>query len=92
MSNISKRLNKVLQTLDDKDIAKEAYKKFVELTPVNKGNARRNTKLQGNEIVADYPYATRLEEGYSKQAPQGMSEPTIEYIREHIYNETGVRL
>ena len=92
MSNISKRLNKVLQTLDDKDIAKVAYKKFVELTPEANGNAKRNTKLQGNEIVADYPYATRLEKGYSKQAPQGMSEPTIEFIREYIYNETGVKV
>ena len=92
MSNINKRLNKVLATLDDRTIAKEAYKKFVEVTPVDKGNARRKTKLQGNEIVADYAYATRLEEGYSKQAPNGMSEPTIEYIREYIYNETGVRL
>jgi hypothetical protein len=92
MSKINKRLNKVLATLDDKELTKVAYKKFVEVTPVDKGNARRNTKKQGNEIVANYPYATRLEEGYSKQAPQGMSEPTIEYIQEYVFQKTGVRI
>jgi len=92
MSKINKRLNKVLATLDDKELTKVAYKKFVEVTPIDKGNARRNTKKQGNEIVANYPYATRLEEGYSKQAPQGMSEPTIEYIQEYVFQKTGVRI
>ena len=92
MSKINNRLNKVLKTLDDNELTKVAYKKFVEVTPVDKGNARRNTKKQGNEIVANYPYATRLEEGYSKQAPQGMSEPTIEYIQEYVYQKTGVKI
>lgn len=92
MSKISKKLNKVSITLDDRNIAKVAYKKFVEVTPIADGNARKNTRLQRNEIIADYAYATRLEQGYSNQAPQGMSEPTIEHIREYIYKETKVRL
>jgi hypothetical protein len=37
-------------------------------------------------------YRESIEKGYSKQAPQGMSEPTIEFIREYIYNETGVKV
>jgi len=92
MSNISKKLNKVIKTLDDDQLAKVGYKKFVSVTPIDNGNARRNTKLQGNEIVADYPYATRLEDGYSNQAPKGMSEPTIEFMREYVYKQTGVKI
>jgi len=92
MSNISKRLNKVLKTLDENNITKVAFKKFVEVTPVDKGYARQHTKKQGNEIIADYAYATRLENGYSNQAPKGMSEPTIEYIRDYIEEQTGVKI
>jgi len=76
--------------LNDNKLAKVGYAKFVSVTPTNRGNARRNTKLQGNEIVADYPYATKLEEGHSNQAPKGMSEPTIEFIRAYVYKQTGV--
>lgn len=62
-------------------IPEEAYKVFVKETPVRKGNARRNTKLRSkNSIVADYPYAKRLNEGYSKQSPEGMVTPTEEFI------------
>ena len=52
-----------------------------ENTPVQSGYARRNTKKQGNSIVSDYPYADRLNEGYSRQAPDGFTEPTIEQLR-----------
>ena len=61
-----------------------AYKEFVRVTPVRSGNARRKTKLQKDTIVADYPYAQRLDEGYSKQAPQGMTKPTEDFIRKEI--------
>lgn len=57
------------------------YKEFVKNTPVNKGNARRNTRLEKDTIVADYPYARRLDEGYSKQSPKGMTEPTEKYLQ-----------
>jgi hypothetical protein len=40
--------------------------------------------LSGNKIVADYGYAGRLDEGASRQAPEGMSDPTIEYIEQTI--------
>ena len=63
------------------NLPKLAYAEFVKNTPVNRGNARRNTRLQGKEIVAAYPYARRLDEGYSKQSPQGMSKPTEAYVK-----------
>ena len=31
-------------------------------------------------IVADYPYARKLDKGSSKQAPQGMTDPTIKEV------------
>lgn len=92
MSNITNRLNKVLETLDVDKVSNVAYKAFVKNTPIRSGNARRKTKKQGNQINADYPYAQRLEEGYSKQAPNGMTEPTLEQIRQYVYNKLGVKI
>ena len=63
----------------------EAEKEFKQLTPVRSGNARRRTKLKSNtEIVADYPYAERLDEGWSKQAPRGMTEPFLKWSQRKI--------
>lgn len=59
-----------------RELPKKTHTKFVSETPVRSGNARRRTRLQGDTIVADYPYASRLEDGWSRQAPDGMSEPT----------------
>lgn len=71
-----------------KDIQKEikrfpklAYDFFVSVTPRQTGNARNQTKLQGSKIKAAYPYARPLDRGHSKQAPRGMTEPTLEYIK-----------
>jgi hypothetical protein len=107
MSNIAKRLNKVLETLDNKNVSTVAYQAFVKNTPIGDpnrwktkskpknykpGNARRNTKLQNNNIDANYPYAKRLEEGYSSQAPNGMTEPTIEEVRDYIFRTLGIKI
>ena len=54
----------------------QALAEFKDLTPVRKGNARRKTTLQNEKIEANYPYAQRLDEGWSNQAPDGMSKPT----------------
>lgn len=92
MSNITNRLNKVLQTLNTEKVSQVAYKAFVKNTPVRSGNARRKTKKTGNTIDANYPYAQRLEEGYSKQAPNGMTEPTLEEVRTYVYNKLGIKI
>lgn len=62
------------------NIPKEAYDYFVSITPKDQGNARRSTQLKGSTIHANYPYAQRLDEGYSKQASKGMTEPTGKFI------------
>lgn len=108
MSNIKKRLDKVLNTLNDQNISQVAYKKFYDVTPINKnlkaktrGNAKRSTKLQGNTINADYNYAGVLDKGRhmtrkgargSEQAPRGMSEPTLEHVREYVKNTLGIKI
>jgi hypothetical protein len=61
-------------------IAKDAHAFFVKQTPIRSGNARKNTNLNNNKIEARYAYADRLDQGYSKQRPDGMIEPTMEHI------------
>jgi len=78
-SKIRPKLSRVERKL--RRVPSRAYNYFVKITPIDTGNARRRTTLSGNTIRADYPYATRLDNGYSKQAPRGMSQPTIEFIR-----------
>lgn len=53
----------------------KSLQEFKQLTPIKTGNARRNTTLHGSSIEGNYPYAERLENGYSKQAPKGMIKP-----------------
>ena len=65
-------------------LPKNAFVEWVKLTPIDKGNARRSTRLSQNTITAQYPYAQRLDEGYSKQAPKGMSEPVTKFINRDI--------
>lgn len=65
-------------------LPKACLDKFVSLTPVDKGNARRRTRLQGRDtILADYAYAERLDQGWSKQAPRGMTEPFEIWFRDY---------
>ena len=46
-------------------------------TPIKSGRARRNwtkeVSSQGFDVSNNVPYIGRLEEGYSKQAPKGIS-------------------
>lgn len=83
------KTNRIRPDLQKKDkrlgrIPALAHEEFVRQTPVRTGNARRRTRLQGSTIKADYPYATRLDQGWSRQARNGMSDPTIEFIQRKI--------
>lgn len=66
------------------NVPKEGLREYQNLTPIRSGNARRSTYLQGDTIRADYPYAARLDEGYSKQAPKGMTEPWSKWFENKI--------
>jgi hypothetical protein len=81
-NNIDKRVAKLEKEFGN--IAIEAHKKFVEVTPVNSGNAKSKTELRGKEIQANYDYSVRLQNGHSKQAPNGMRDQTIDHIKNII--------
>lgn len=78
-----KKLDKIEQEL--RKLPAQATEVFKQNTPVKTGNARSKTDLRGqNVIAADYPYAKKLDEGYSKQSPQGMTEPTKRFIKQRL--------
>jgi hypothetical protein len=82
LPNLRRHIQKMEQFVQE--IPAQAYTEFVKETPIDTGNARRRTDLRGNEIQGNYAYATRLNEGYSTQARDGMTEPTVEFIREQL--------
>jgi len=87
MSNISKDLDRISREL--KTVPKQFYEKFRAETPVRSGNARNNTRLAGDTVNANYAYAGPLNKGASRKAPQGMTIPTIKYIRQVVRNILG---
>lgn len=83
--SVDKMLDKLL--LMPEEVMESAYVFFRNQTPIREGNARNRTKLQGKlTIGAKYPYAGRLDEGWSKQAPKGMTEPTLKEIDKLVGN------
>lgn len=80
--SIDKKLSKKQAEL--KKIPSKFYDFFLKTTPKDTGNARRRTRLVSDTIHADYPYAGRLNRGWSRQAPDGMVRPAIKYIRQLI--------
>lgn len=87
-ARINNRITPLLKAQQQQitQIPKQAAKVFEKNTPIRSGFARRNTKLTRQKIIeANYPYAERLDKGWSKQSPQGMTQPTIENIQELFY-------
>lgn len=62
---------------------------FRQITPRRSGNAQSKTRYNDKEIVGNYPYAQRLDNGYSRQAPDGMSEPTLRYFESNLEKDLG---
>lgn len=85
-NGIGRHSEKITREL--RKIPPKAYEHFRSITPRRTGNAQRNTNYNntptGGSIRGDYPYANRLNEGYSKQAKQGMTRPTIREIRKMV--------
>lgn len=75
----TRRIRRQLDNLPD-----EAYNVFYKETPIRTGNARSKTRLRGDTIDANYPYAQRLDDGYSRQSPRGMILPTMQYLRKRL--------
>jgi len=70
-------------------VAEDSYRHFRDITPHRSGNAQRNTHYtkSSKTITADYAYAQRLDEGWSKQAVHGMVQPTIDYLDRLVEQE-----
>ena len=91
VNTMSVSLKRIQRKLDK--LPKEAYDVFKKTTPIKTGNAKRNTKLKGNTIEANYQYAQVLDKGRhmtrrgmrgSDQAPQGMTKPTEQFIQKRV--------
>lgn len=68
-----------------KKYPQDAEDKFISLTPIRTGNARRNTHLSGkNTISANYAYAQPLDNGHSRQAPDGMTRPFEAWVKTKV--------
>ena len=69
----------------------EAEPVMKKATPKRSGNARNKTNLKSGTttILADYDYAGRLDEGWSKQAPNGFTDQTIDFIDREISRQVG---
>lgn len=79
-NKITINLNAVKKEMNT--LPQKAFNFFYFKTPIDSGNARSKTKLKQDTIRADYPYAGRLDRGWSKQARDGMSRPTLQYLRQ----------
>lgn len=77
--NISSDIDSKIKELQG--VPSGAFKEFKQHTPIRSGNARRKTRLDDDTIRADYSYAVRLDQGSSKQAPDGMTKPTFAWIK-----------
>jgi hypothetical protein len=85
------RLQQIKKQITAEAMAKEGFNYFRKITPiaaVNGGNARRNTFLNKDTIEANYPYARRLDEGYSPQARDGMTKPTEAYVQDWVKKQS----
>lgn len=83
--NIDDKITPVLKGMmkELKRYPQDAEDKFVSLTPIRSGNARRNTYLRNNDTIsANYAYAQRLDEGWSRQAPDGMTKPFEKWVEQ----------
>lgn len=86
LSDFNRQIARALHVFDDlPEYAEKTMKAYTPIARVNGGNARRNTNLQGNTVIADYPYAQRLEDNYSPQTRgRGIIAPTEQEIQKEV--------
>jgi hypothetical protein len=84
MNYIIKKLDQISVLLDENKLAVEGARYMQSITPIRTGNARNKTYSRNNEIHADYPYAKRLDEGWSQQNQTGLIDPTIQHLEDLI--------
>jgi hypothetical protein len=76
-------LDAIVRSVID-DISKDVIREVKKNTPIRTGKARRGWRRKfdrkGASINNNVEYISYLDEGISKQAPQGFSKPTFEKI------------
>tara|TARA_R110002012_G_scaffold316600_1_gene531751 strand:+ start:572 stop:865 length:294 start_codon:yes stop_codon:yes gene_type:complete len=84
LAQLDKDINKAIN-----DSMKTTYIFFRKITPIDEGNARRNTDYDARTltITGNYPYAKRLDTGWSKQAPKGMTQPSLVFLEKQLKSE-----
>lgn len=102
---LQNRVKQIKKVLDPNNLANVGFPVFYRNTPLGNpllwkskkapkgyhpGNAKKHTIKSGDEIRANYPYAQRLDNGWSRQSPQGMVKPTIAAIRAYIKKQLGI--
>jgi len=68
------------------DLMSQAHTDAVNITPESSGNAKRRTKISANRkrITLDYDYADILDSGASRQAPDGITDPTLVKMEQNV--------
>jgi len=95
MAKTSLKINQAdmrkLQTQIDHAVdnaTEDTFEFFKKKTPKKSGNARRNTKYKERstnaQILGDYDYSGVLDAGRSKQAPKGMTKPSLQELRKQV--------
>jgi hypothetical protein len=100
---IQKRIAQIMQNAQPDELAKVAYAEWTAKTPVGNpntwksgkapagytpGNAKKSTILKNDIIHANYAYATRLDNGWSRQfGGQGMSKPALAAVSAYVQNK-----
>ena len=88
----AKDFEKLMDQMDDipETVMKAATPDMKKNTPIRTGNARSKTNQKGKTtILANYPYAGRLDDGWSRQAPKGFTDPTIDFIEKEVTRQVG---
>tara|TARA_B100001093_G_scaffold515480_1_gene591898 strand:+ start:936 stop:1241 length:306 start_codon:yes stop_codon:yes gene_type:complete len=71
-----------------KDVGNETIKVARAETPIRSGRARNNwtkqTTRQGFQVENTVPYIGVLDKGSSKQAPRGITKPTVKKVTGYI--------
>jgi len=79
-ASLSKDVGKIVD-----QISKDLFTAVKNKTPVASGRAKRSWRLKKSSknrysISNKVPYATRLDGGYSTQAPKGMTRPSLREV------------
>tara|TARA_A200000159_G_scaffold116891_1_gene110413 strand:+ start:372 stop:665 length:294 start_codon:yes stop_codon:yes gene_type:complete len=87
VKGVEKAGRAIFKKLDDlvSKVSRDAFAEAKRITPVQSGRAKKSWRLENKgkfstEVVNRVPYAARLDEGYSKKAPRGITRPASKAV------------